>query len=77
MSSGSPERPTTREPLYPDVVVDLAGQESKPVACIAVVRRALQKAGHPEAAKAFTDEAFSGAQEEIFARARRYVTLEL
>ena len=63
------------EPLHPDVVVDLVGQAAKPVACIAVVRRKLQKAGHHDDAKRFTDEAFAGATEQIFDTARRYVTL--
>lgn len=62
-------------PLHAEVVVDLTGQESKPVACVALVRRALQKAGHREAARRFTEEALSGPTEEIRATAERYVTL--
>ena len=64
-------------PLAPDVVVDLAGQEAKPVACVAMVRRALQKAGQREAAERFTEEALNGPTEAIFPTARRYVTLIL
>ena len=62
-------------PEAPEVVVDLVGQETKPVACVAVVRRALQQAGHHDAARRFTDEAFAGPTERIFDTARRYVTL--
>ena len=64
------------EPTFPDVVVDLVGQEEAPVAAIAVVRRALQRAGEHEAAKRFTDEALAGAPERVFDHARRYVTLK-
>ena len=62
-------------PEHPEVVVDLVGQAAKPIACVAVVRRELRKAGFREAAKRFTDEAFGGAAEEIIPTARRYVTV--
>jgi len=62
-------------PEHPDVVVDLVGQAEKPIACVAVVRRELQRAGFPEAARRFTDEAFAGVAEEIVPTARRYVTV--
>ncbi len=63
------------EPTFPDIVVDLVGQQEAPVACIAVVRRALQKAGHAEAARQFTDRAFASSTEHILTLARRYVQL--
>lgn len=62
-------------PTHPEVVVDLSGQEAKPMACVALVRRALQKAGHEEAARRFTAEALGAEAEEILAAARRYVTV--
>lgn len=62
-------------PLHPEVVVDLTGQEAKPVACLAMVRRALQKAGHDDSARSFTDRAFSRPNEELFEIADHYVTL--
>ncbi|MDX1631912.1 MAG: hypothetical protein R3234_08625 [Thermoanaerobaculia bacterium] len=62
-------------PLFPEVVVDLTGQETKPVASVALVRRELQKAGHREAARRFTEEALGGPTGEIRATAARYVTL--
>jgi len=63
------------QPSFPDIVVDLIGQQNAPVACIAVVRRALQKAGQTEAAQQFTDQAFASPTEQILDLARRYVQL--
>ena len=62
-------------PAHPEIVVDLTGQLEKPVACVAMVRRALQTAGFPEEAVAFTNEALAGSNEELIATARRYVTV--
>lgn len=62
-------------PAHPDITVDFAGQGDKPVACVALVRRALQRHGHDEAAEAFTREALGGPTEDIVATARRYVTV--
>lgn len=62
-------------PLHPDVVVDLRGQLAKPVACLAMVRRALQKAGHGDDAVRFTNEAFASSNEELVEVASRFVTV--
>jgi hypothetical protein len=62
-------------PRFPDVVVDLVGQLDKPVACVALVRRSLQHAGHHGAAKDFTNEALATSNEEFLAMAQRWVTV--
>ena len=67
--------PESLPPRHPEVVVDLTGQEAKPVACVALVRRALQHAGHGEDARRFTEEALAAANDELVGIARRYVTV--
>ena len=47
----------------------------KPVACVALVRRALQKAGHGQAAKEFTQLAFGTANEDFLTLARSWVSV--
>lgn len=65
------------QPAFPDIVVDLVGQQNSPVACVAVVRRALQKAGQAEAARQFTDRAFSSPTEELLDLAREFVEIKI
>ena len=60
-------------PRFSDVSVDLTDQLEKPVACVALVRRALQKAGHHLAAREFTDEALATPNEDFLDLARRWV----
>lgn len=55
--------------------MDLVDQRDKPVACVALVRRALQNAGFPDDARDFTEAALSGSNDEIFSTARRFVTV--
>lgn len=43
---------------YPDVKVRLVGTDGNAFAIIGAVSTALRKAGHPEAAKEFTEQAF-------------------
>ena len=62
-------------PRYPDVAVDLRDHANRPVASIALVRRALQHAGHRDAARSFTEEAMGEDEAGILAVAARYVTL--
>ncbi len=62
---------------YPEVVVDLTGQLDKPVACVAMVRRSLQRAGLDEAARSFTDLALATANEDFLALAQSWVTVRL
>jgi len=63
------------QPLFPQIEVELALHEGRPVASIALVRRALQKAGQREAAAAFTEEAMAEDEAGIATTARKYVTV--
>ena len=65
------------EPLHPQVKVDLSGLETRPVTKIAMVRRALQKAGFHDDARAFSDQALGLEHEEIIPMARRFVIVTL
>jgi hypothetical protein len=60
---------------FPDITVSLLEQAGKPMAQIAMVRRALQNAGHDQAAREFTDLAFAAEADEIVALARQFVTV--
>lgn len=60
---------------FPDITVSLLEQAGKPVAQIAMVRRALQNAGHDQVARQFTELAFAAETDEIVALARRFVTV--
>ncbi len=66
----------SNEPSHPGLRVHLSGQESKPLAMIAMVRRALQKAGHHGAATRFTDEALGASPAQVIEIAGRYVRVE-
>jgi len=65
----------SKQPLYPQIEVELSCQEGRPVAAIALVRRALQKAGFNDDAKRFTNEVIGGEEAEIIPTARQYVTV--
>ncbi len=58
---------------FPDITVSLLEQAGKPVAQIAMVRRALQNAGHDKVAREFTDLAFGAEEDEIVELARQFV----
>ncbi len=60
---------------FPDITVALIEQAGKPVAQISMVRRALQKAGHSQVAREFTDLAFDAEEDEILDLARQFVTV--
>ena len=60
---------------FPDITVSLLEQAGKPMAQIAMVRRALQNAGHDQVAREFTDLAFAAEADEIVALARQFVTV--
>ena len=64
------------QPRFPNVRVALLEQQDKPIAMIAMVRRALQKAGEPSAAQEWTDEALGLSYEEILPLARVFVQVE-
>ena len=60
---------------FPEITVSLLEQVGKPVAQIAMVRRALQNAGHDGVAREFTELAFAAEADEIVALARQFVTV--
>ncbi len=60
---------------FPDITVALLEQAGKPVAQIAMVRRALQNAGHDQVAREFTELAFAAEEDEIVALARQFVSV--
>ena len=60
---------------YPDIAVALYEQTGKPVAQIALVRQALQKAGHDDEAREFTNLAFASDEDALINLARLYVTV--
>lgn len=62
-------------PRFPDITVSLLEQAGKPVAQISMVRGALQKAGHDQVAREFTDLAFAAEEDEIVDLARQFVTV--
>ncbi len=62
-------------PRFPDITVSLLEQAGKPVAQIAMVRRALQNAGHDQVAREFTDLAFVAEEDEIVELARQFVSV--
>lgn len=49
---------TPQNPQYPDVTVELVGQDGNAFGVIGRVRKAIQRAHGGEAAKAFSDAAF-------------------
>jgi hypothetical protein len=60
---------------FPEITVSLLEQAGKPVAQIALVRRALQKAGHDDVAREFTSLAFAGEEDDIVPLACQFVTV--
>jgi hypothetical protein len=70
-----PDCPRRRNgaPKYPDVQVQLVGEDGNPFAIIGRVRQALQRAGYKAAVPAFTDEATSGDYDHLLQICVRYV----
>ena len=62
-------------PRHPEIIVELIEQAGKPVAQLSLVRRALQKAGHPTSAQEFTTLAFQAEEDELLELAGRFVTV--
>lgn len=60
-------------PKYPDVEVELIGQDGNAFSVIGKVTRALKRAGHPDAADDFQTEAMSGDYDHLLATAMDYV----
>lgn len=64
------------EPRFPELRVELSPYADKPMACVAMVRRLLQKSGHHAEARQFTSQALSSSPEEVLAIARRLVRID-
>ena len=61
------------EPLYPDVEVELIGQDGNAYAILGAVGKALRRAGHEEAAEEFMLEATSGDYNHLLNTAMKFV----
>jgi hypothetical protein len=58
---------------FPDVTVQLTGQDGNAFVIVSRVRSALEKAGHADAAKEFFDEALSGNYDHVLTTCMDYV----
>lgn len=63
------------DPLYPEVEVQLSGHDGNAFMVLGRVIRALEKAGHVEAAKEFSREATSGDYDHLLRTAMHYVVV--
>jgi hypothetical protein len=63
-------------PEFPEIVVEIRCYSDKPMAVMAMVRRALQRAGENAAAARFTTEALASDPDSLLAVAERYVRVE-
>lgn len=61
------------EPKFPDVKVELIGQNGNAFSILGRVSKALKRAGHAEAAKEFLAEATTGDYDHLLATAMAYV----
>ncbi len=66
---------TAFEPKHPEIVVELTPQRGRSLATIALVRRALQKAGHGDEARQWADQALASEPDALLNLARNYVTV--
>lgn len=67
---------SSTEPRYPDVEVELTGQDGNAMVIIGAVRRALRRAGaSQEELTAFTAEATRGDYDNVLATAMRWVVV--
>lgn len=73
MSDDSPTLIPSEAPEFPDLVVQISDQDGKPMTVIALVRRALQKAGHSAAAMRFTEAAMACEPDELVTTIQRFV----
>jgi hypothetical protein len=60
-------------PKFPDVQVQLTGEDGNAFAILGAVSKALKRAGHREAADEFYKEATSGDYDHLLQTAMRYV----
>lgn len=61
---------------YPDVTVELSGQDGSAFAILGRVSNALKRAGHPDAANEFVTEATNGDYDHLLQTAMGYVNVE-
>jgi hypothetical protein len=65
------------EPKYPNIVVELVGQDGNAFNILGIVRRAMKSHGVPENdIKAFMDEATSGNYDYLLQTCMRWVEVE-
>ena len=65
---------TTTEIRFPDVEVQLTGEDGNAFAILGAVSKALRRAGDRDAVDEFLDEAPSGDYNNLLQTAMRYVT---
>lgn len=65
----------SKKPKYPDVEVELVGQDGNTFSLVGQTQRALRHAGVPkEECKAFFDEALSGDYDNVLETIMKWVT---
>jgi hypothetical protein len=65
-----------QEPKYPDVSVQLTGEDGNAFAIIGAVAKALRRAGHADAVPEFQAEAMSGDYDHLLQTAMAYVDVK-
>jgi hypothetical protein len=63
-------------PKFPEVTVQLTGESGNAFVIVSRVRKALERAGHREEAKAFFDEALSGDYDHVLQTCMDWVNVE-
>lgn len=63
-------------PYYPQVTVQLAGKDGNAFAIAGRTRKALERAGHYDAAKEFFNQALSGDYDHLLQTVMKWVTVE-
>lgn len=71
----SDDSPSPATPRFPHLEVEIRPYLDKPMAVMAMVRRALQKAGHSREAGQFTEEALASDPESLLEVAKGYVSV--
>jgi len=65
------------EPLYPEISVQLSGEDGNAFAILGNVKRAMQRGGLPkEVIDQFREEAMSGDYDNLLSTCMRYVTVD-
>ena len=62
--------------LYPDVTVELSGEDGNAFVLMGVVTKALRRAGHSDAIESFREEAMSGDYDNLLRTCMKYVNVE-